>query len=122
MLALTRKIDEKIQIGSDICITILHVRGKQVRIGIEAPRQVRVVRGELSGDDSAGKTLSVSDLLALVTAEGAKAKPAASKRRPTRRQPDAPNPGERAFTSGSQPLAAKLHARRAPHAASVAVA
>ena len=44
MLALTRKIDEKIQIGSDICITILHVRGKQVRIGIEAPRQVRVVR------------------------------------------------------------------------------
>ncbi len=121
MLALTRKIDERIQIGSDICITILHVRGKQVRIGIEAPRQVRVVRGELSDNDGAGKTISVSDLLALVTADG-KAKPAASKRRATRRRPDAPNPGERAFTSGSQPLAAKLHARRAPQLAAIALA
>jgi len=120
MLALTRKIDEKIQIGSDICITILHVRGKQVRIGIEAPRQVRVVRAELSDVDGAGQTLSVSDLLALVTAEGAKAKPAESKRRPTRR-PDASNPGEHAFSSGRQPLAAKLHARRAPSAAAVAL-
>ena len=122
MLALTRKIDQRIQIGSDICITILHVRGKQVRIGIEAPRQVRVVRAELSDEDGAGLAISLSDLLAPAGAESAGAKPAAAKRPAARRRPGSPNPGEHAFSSGRQPLAAKLHARRAPHAAPVAVA
>ena len=122
MLALTRKIDQKIQIGSDICITILHVRGKQVRIGIEAPRQVRVVRAELRTTTAPAQAISVSDLLASVTADGIEAKPAASKRRPTRRRPGSPNPGERAFSFGPQPLAAKLHARRAPQCRAVALA
>lgn len=47
MLVLTRKLQEKICIGNDITVTILRVKGQQVRIGIEAPRDVRVVRGEL---------------------------------------------------------------------------
>ncbi len=47
MLVLTRKIDEAIRIGDDIKITVLRVKGNTVRIGIEAPREVRVVRGEL---------------------------------------------------------------------------
>ena len=47
MLVLTRKLQEKICIGNDITVTILRVKGQQVRIGIEAPRNVRVVRGEL---------------------------------------------------------------------------
>jgi len=47
MLVLTRKIDEQIKIGDDITITIIKLRNNQIRIGIDAPRDVRVLRGEL---------------------------------------------------------------------------
>jgi carbon storage regulator CsrA len=47
MLVLTRKLQEKIHIGDDVTVTILKVKGRTVRLGIEAPRQVRVIRGEL---------------------------------------------------------------------------
>ena len=54
MLVLTRKTDEQIVIGDDIKITLIRVRGNTVRLGIEAPRDVRILRGELEpeeGDD-----------------------------------------------------------------------
>jgi carbon storage regulator CsrA len=47
MLVLTRKLHETIRIGPDITITIVRVKGSTVRVGIEAPESVRVVRGEL---------------------------------------------------------------------------
>lgn len=47
MLVLTRKVHEQIKIGNDITVTVVRVLGNKVRIGIEAPSQVRVVRGEL---------------------------------------------------------------------------
>ncbi len=47
MLVLTRKVGEKIQIGDDITITIMEVKGKQVRVGIVAPAQVTVHREEI---------------------------------------------------------------------------
>lgn len=47
MLVLTRKATEKIQIGENIVLTILRVKGQAVRVGIEAPRDVRVLRTEL---------------------------------------------------------------------------
>jgi carbon storage regulator CsrA len=47
MLVLTRKLQQQIKIGDDVTVTILRVKGQTVRIGIDAPRQVRVVRGEL---------------------------------------------------------------------------
>lgn len=47
MLVLTRKTTEKIQIGENIVVTILRVKGQAVRVGIEAPRDVRVLRTEL---------------------------------------------------------------------------
>ena len=47
MLVLTRKMDEQIVIGDQIKLTVLRVRGNTVRIGIEAPRDIRIVRGEL---------------------------------------------------------------------------
>jgi carbon storage regulator CsrA len=47
MLVLTRKADEQILIGEDIKITLVRVRGNSVRLGIDAPRDVRIVRGEL---------------------------------------------------------------------------
>lgn len=47
MLVLSRKQDEKILIGDDIVITILRVKGNTIRVGIEAPKGVRIVRAEL---------------------------------------------------------------------------
>lgn len=47
MLVLTRKMHQKIEIGGNIVVTVLSVKGNSVRLGIEAPRDVRVVRGEL---------------------------------------------------------------------------
>lgn len=47
MLILTRRIGEGISIGPDIEISVLEVSGDHVRIGIEAPRDVQVLRSEL---------------------------------------------------------------------------
>jgi carbon storage regulator len=47
MLVLSRKAGQKLQIGSNITITVLEVRGRVMRLGVEAPNDVRVLRGEL---------------------------------------------------------------------------
>ena len=56
MLVLTRKYQEKIRIGDNITITVLRMKGKAVRLGIEAPMEVPVVRGELSFNDEAAES------------------------------------------------------------------
>lgn len=50
MLVLTRKQNEKIQIGEHITITVIRTKGKTVRLGIEAPANMSVLRGELVFD------------------------------------------------------------------------
>lgn len=50
MLVLTRKTEQKIRIGKDIVITILKVQGDHVSIGIEAPKELQIVREELLSD------------------------------------------------------------------------
>ena len=52
MLVLTRKYQEKIRIGGNITITVLRTKGKAVRLGIEAPSDVPVIRGELLFENS----------------------------------------------------------------------
>lgn len=47
MLALSRKVNESIIIGNDIEITILEVKGDQIKIGINAPKSVPIYRKEL---------------------------------------------------------------------------
>ena len=47
MLILTRRPGESIQVGDDIEISVLEIRGNQVRIGINAPAEVLVLRSEL---------------------------------------------------------------------------
>ena len=47
MLILSRKINEKVVIGEDISISIIEIRGDQVRIGIDAPKKVKVFRQEV---------------------------------------------------------------------------
>ncbi len=47
MLILTRKIDESIVIADDITVTVLEISGERVKIGIDAPRSVTILRHEL---------------------------------------------------------------------------
>lgn len=66
MLVLSRKSHETIKIGDDIEIRILDVKGDTVRIGIEAPKSVDIVRGELLEDiTKTNKEALVADLSSL---------------------------------------------------------
>jgi carbon storage regulator len=47
MLILSRKVGESITIGDEITVTVVAVSGNQIRLGIAAPRQVRVLRDEI---------------------------------------------------------------------------
>ena len=47
MLILTRRINKTLMIGDDVRITVLGVRGNQVRIGIDAPKEIAVHREEV---------------------------------------------------------------------------
>jgi carbon storage regulator len=47
MLILTRRVGETLMIGDDVSVTVLGVKGNQVRIGVNAPRDVSVHREEI---------------------------------------------------------------------------
>ena len=47
MLILTRRVGEAVMIGDDVTITVLGVKGNQVRIGVHAPKHVAVHREEI---------------------------------------------------------------------------
>jgi carbon storage regulator len=47
MLILTRRIGETIRIGNDVSVTVLEIRGNQIRVGIDAPKAVGVHREEV---------------------------------------------------------------------------
>ena len=47
MLVLTRKPRQQIMIGDDIIVNVVEVQGENVRIAIEAPREVKIYRGEI---------------------------------------------------------------------------
>jgi carbon storage regulator len=47
MLVLTRKLGETIVIGDNIVIKVVDIHGKQIRLGIEAPNEITIFRGEI---------------------------------------------------------------------------
>lgn len=47
MLVLTRKLGETIVIGDDIVIKVVDIHGKQIRLGIDAPTEISIFRGEI---------------------------------------------------------------------------
>jgi carbon storage regulator CsrA len=94
MLVLTRKLQEQIKIGDDVVITILQIRGQAVRVGIQAPRTVRVLRAELP-EHAPARTAAEVTAMEL--------------------KPDAP-PIVRHASLARQPLASRLLTRRGPSA------
>lgn len=69
MLVLTRKLEQQIQIGEGITVTVLEVKGNTVKLGIAAPREVRVLRAELkprSEETDARKTSPIDTTARLV--------------------------------------------------------
>lgn len=48
MLILSRRVGESVKIGDDVSITVLRVKGNQVRLGVNAPRSLAVQREEMS--------------------------------------------------------------------------
>ena len=47
MLVLTRKIGESIKINEDVKITVIDIKGKNIRLGIDAPRETKIYREEV---------------------------------------------------------------------------
>lgn len=71
MLVLTRRSGETLKIGDDVSITILRIKGNQVRIGVNAPREVVVRRDELAAQD----VLPPEAEVAILTAPRARSNP-----------------------------------------------
>lgn len=77
MLLLDRKQYQKIYIGDDIVITVVQTTPNKVRLGIEAPRQLQVLRGELL-DDPTARAFPHSDAPPPASSPAPETKPSAS--------------------------------------------
>ena len=63
MLILTRRVGEAMKLGEDITVTVLGVRGNQVRIGIDAPKSVAIQREEIYSTAVTDRTPKTGDEL-----------------------------------------------------------
>ena len=61
MLILTRRVGESLMIGDDVTITVLGVKGNQVRIGVKAPKEVAVHREEILDRIAGSSNLEAGD-------------------------------------------------------------
>jgi len=108
MLVLTRKLQERIHIGDNITITVVKIKGNTVRVGIEAPGDVRVFRGEVALRDETG----VAGGIAMSCETQTTPAPATQPTCEPAREPDEPCPEHRSnareqrVTTRRPPLAA----------------
>jgi carbon storage regulator len=65
MLVLSRKQNERIRVGDSVVVTVVRVSGDKVRIGIEAPPNVRVLRDELDDETADDVELTLTNALPL---------------------------------------------------------
>jgi carbon storage regulator len=56
MLVVSRKQEQSIRVGDDVIVRVVAIEGKRVRLAIEAPRQVRILRGELLAEEKGAST------------------------------------------------------------------
>ena len=63
MLTLTRKRGETIRVGEDVVIRVTRIRGRNVEISIDAPKDVKILRGELPPQPPASKEPEPAPLL-----------------------------------------------------------
>ena len=69
MLILTRRVGEALKLGEDITVTVLGVRGNQVRIGIDAPKSVAIQREEIYSAAVTDRTPEIRDELSNIQDE-----------------------------------------------------
>ena len=69
MLILTRRVGEALKLGEDITVTVLGVRGNQVRIGIDAPKSVAIQREEIYSNAVTDRTPEIRDELSNIQDE-----------------------------------------------------
>ena len=125
MLVLTRKLQEQIRIGNDIVITVLEFRGSSIRLGIEAPRDVRVMREELprreitinlesNGDLTEEMNVAgIANMLAVEPTANVDVQVVELDRKQSVRSSVSQRAIQATQTSARSPLASKLSARRA---------
>ncbi len=113
MLVLSRKLNEKIHLGDNITVTVLRVQGNTIRLGIDAPRDVRVLRGELEPLEQ-GRGAHDQLFQAVAEENNAEACDQEADKRSPRPRPFAPKTAKRVarplagFVSASHPVAAAL--------------
>ena len=69
MLILTRRVGEALKLGEDTTVTVLGVRGNQVRIGIDAPKSVAIQREEIYSTAVTDRTPEIRDELSNIQDE-----------------------------------------------------
>lgn len=104
MLVLTRKPNEEIHIGPNVTITILRVRGQAVRVGIQAPKHLNVVRGELLGRPQRAAVVASETVTAREAQCGAPAAAAGDALEPNQSRPRADATGEPEMTASGRSL------------------
>lgn len=80
MLVLTRQANQSIMIGTDIVVTVLEIRGDQVRIGVRAPRSIAVHRDEVFAQLEAANRAAAATASPATLAQVARLRPAPSPR------------------------------------------